>query len=53
VKLGDAGMPGFDVIHAITSNAAEVLGWQDCIGTLENSQVLSRSAGIHWRIMGL
>ena len=35
VNLRDAGMPGLDVIRAITINAAEVLGWQDRIGTVE------------------
>ena len=35
VKLRDAGMPPLDVIRAITSNAAEMLGWQDRIGTIE------------------
>jgi imidazolonepropionase-like amidohydrolase len=34
VKLRDAGMPALDVIRAITINAAEVLGWQDRIGTV-------------------
>ena len=28
-------MPSLDVIRAITSNAAEMLGWQDRIGTIE------------------
>src|SRR5438552_11195999 len=35
VNLRDAGMPALDVIRAITINAAEVLGWQDRIGTVE------------------
>jgi imidazolonepropionase-like amidohydrolase len=35
VNLRDAGMPALDVIRAITSNAAEMLGWQDRIGTIE------------------
>lgn len=28
-------MPSLDVIRAITTNAAEMLGWQDCIGAIE------------------
>ena len=28
-------MPSLDVIRAITSNAAEMLGWQDRIGAIE------------------
>jgi imidazolonepropionase-like amidohydrolase len=35
VNLRDAGISGLDVIRAITINAAEMLGWQDRIGTLE------------------
>jgi len=31
----DAGMSSLDVIRAITENAAELLGWQDRIGTIE------------------
>jgi imidazolonepropionase-like amidohydrolase len=34
VNLRDAGMPALDVIRAITINAAEMLGWQDRIGTV-------------------
>jgi len=33
--LHRAGMPSLDVIRAITSNAAEMLGWQDRIGAIE------------------
>src|SRR5262249_47682133 len=33
--LHKAGMPSLDVIRAITTNAAEMLGWQDRIGSLE------------------
>lgn len=33
--LHQAGMPSLDVIRAITSNAAEMLGWQDRIGAIE------------------
>ena len=33
--LRAAGMPALDIIRAITSSAAEMLGWQDRIGTIE------------------
>jgi imidazolonepropionase-like amidohydrolase len=33
--LHQAGMPSVDVIRAITTNAAEMLGWQDRIGAIE------------------
>ena len=33
--LHDAGMPPLDVIRAITTNAAEMLGWQDRVGAIE------------------
>jgi len=33
--LQNAGMPPLDVIRAVTVNAAEMLGWQDRIGTIE------------------
>jgi imidazolonepropionase-like amidohydrolase len=33
--LHEAGMPSLDVIRAITTNAAEMLGWQDRIGVIE------------------
>jgi imidazolonepropionase-like amidohydrolase len=35
VKLHEAGMPPLDVIRSITTNAAEMLGWQDRIGSIE------------------
>lgn len=35
VKLHQAGVPPLDVIRAVTSNAAEMLGWSDRIGTIE------------------
>jgi len=35
VKLRDAGMPPLDVIRSITTNAAEMLGWQDRVGAVE------------------
>ena len=31
-------MPPLDVIRAVTSNAAEMLGWADRIGTIEPGQ---------------
>jgi imidazolonepropionase-like amidohydrolase len=34
-SLHDAGMPPLDVIRSITTNAAEMLGWQDRIGAVE------------------
>jgi imidazolonepropionase-like amidohydrolase len=33
--LHDAGMPSLDVIRAITTSAAEMLGWQDRVGAVE------------------
>jgi imidazolonepropionase-like amidohydrolase len=33
--LHQAGMPALDVIRAITTNAAEMLGWADRIGSIE------------------
>jgi imidazolonepropionase-like amidohydrolase len=35
LKLRDAGIQPLDVIRAITTNAAEMLGWQDRIGAIE------------------
>src|SRR5713226_3196399 len=35
VTLGAAGMSSLATIRAITSNAAEMLGWQDRIGAIE------------------
>jgi imidazolonepropionase-like amidohydrolase len=35
VHLHDAGMPPLDIIRAITTNAAEMLGWQDRVGVVE------------------
>jgi imidazolonepropionase-like amidohydrolase len=34
-SLHEAGVPALDVIRAITTNAAEMLGWQDRIGSIE------------------
>jgi imidazolonepropionase-like amidohydrolase len=52
VNLHDAGMPAFDVIRAITVNAAEVLGWQDTLVRLSpgNLQISSRSRETQSRI---
>jgi imidazolonepropionase-like amidohydrolase len=33
--LHDAGMPPLEIIRAVTTNAAEMLGWQDRIGAIE------------------
>jgi imidazolonepropionase-like amidohydrolase len=33
--LHDAGLPPLDVIRSITTNAAEMLGWQDRVGAIE------------------
>jgi imidazolonepropionase-like amidohydrolase len=35
LNLHAAGVPTLDVIRAITTNAAEMLGWQDRIGAIE------------------
>jgi imidazolonepropionase-like amidohydrolase len=34
-NLQQAGMPPLDVIRAITTSAAEMLGWQDRVGAIE------------------
>src|SRR5439155_620966 len=33
--LSKAGMPSLDIIRAVTQNAAEMLGWQDRVGSVE------------------
>jgi imidazolonepropionase-like amidohydrolase len=33
--LGEAGMPPLDILRAVTTNAAELLGWQDRVGAVE------------------
>jgi imidazolonepropionase-like amidohydrolase len=33
--LRTAGMPSLDIIRAVTTNAAEMLGWQDRVGAVE------------------
>src|SRR5579862_379407 len=35
MKLRDAGMPPLDIVRAVTVNAAELLGWQGRVGTIE------------------
>jgi imidazolonepropionase-like amidohydrolase len=35
INLRQAGMPALDLIRAITVNAAEMLGWQDRVGSIE------------------
>jgi imidazolonepropionase-like amidohydrolase len=34
-SLRDAGMPPLDLLRAVTTNAAEMLGWQDGVGAIE------------------
>jgi imidazolonepropionase-like amidohydrolase len=34
-NLRDAGMPPLDIIRAVTTSAAEMLGWQDRVGAVE------------------
>jgi imidazolonepropionase-like amidohydrolase len=36
--LHQAGMPALDVIRAVTTNAAEMLGWQDKVGAIETGK---------------
>lgn len=33
--LSRSGMPSLEIIRAVTANAAEMLGWQDRVGTIE------------------
>lgn len=35
VALRTAGMPALDILRAVTSNAAEMLGWQERVGAAE------------------
>jgi imidazolonepropionase-like amidohydrolase len=37
-SLHDAGMPSLDIIRAVTTNAAELLGWQDRVGAVETGK---------------
>jgi imidazolonepropionase-like amidohydrolase len=34
-NLHDAGMPTLDILRAVTTSAAELLGWQDRVGAVE------------------
>jgi imidazolonepropionase-like amidohydrolase len=34
-RLHDAGMPPLEILRAVTTNAAQMLGWQDRIGSVE------------------
>ena len=34
-NLQHAGMPALEIVRAVTTNAAEMLGWQDRIGAIE------------------
>ena len=36
--LRQAGMPALDILRAVTSNAAEMLGWQDRVGAVESGK---------------
>jgi imidazolonepropionase-like amidohydrolase len=38
IRLHQAGVPALDVIRAVTSNAAEMLGWGDRIGAIESGK---------------
>jgi len=35
LNLHAAGVPALDVIRSVTTNAAEMLGWQDRVGVIE------------------
>jgi cytosine/adenosine deaminase-related metal-dependent hydrolase len=47
--LREAGMPELDILRALTSNAAEMLGWQDRIGAVEPGSSLSSSLSVQIR----
>jgi imidazolonepropionase-like amidohydrolase len=38
LNLRQAGMPALDVIRAITTSAAEMLGWSDRVGAIESGK---------------
>jgi imidazolonepropionase-like amidohydrolase len=38
-SLRELGMPPLDIIRAATSDAAELLGWQDRIGAIETGKL--------------
>ncbi|HEY3785270.1 MAG TPA: hypothetical protein VGL55_08330 [Steroidobacteraceae bacterium] len=42
-------MPELDILRALTSNAAEMLGWQDRIGAVEPGSSLSSSLSVQIR----
>ena len=44
--LHEAGMPSLDVIRAITTNTAEMLGWQDRIGAVKRGKFADLVADI-------
>jgi imidazolonepropionase-like amidohydrolase len=37
-NLHTAGMPPLDIIRAVTTNAAEMLGWRDRVGAVESGK---------------
>jgi imidazolonepropionase-like amidohydrolase len=37
-NLHNAGMPPLEIIRAVTTNAAEMLGWQDRVGAVESGK---------------
>jgi imidazolonepropionase-like amidohydrolase len=37
-RLRDAGMPALDILRAVTTNAAQMLGWQDRVGAVEQGK---------------
>jgi imidazolonepropionase-like amidohydrolase len=37
-NLHDAGMPPLEIIRAVTTSAAEMLGWQDRVGAVESGK---------------
>jgi imidazolonepropionase-like amidohydrolase len=38
VNLSHAGVPPLEAIRAVTTNAAEMLGWQDRVGAIETGK---------------
>jgi cytosine/adenosine deaminase-related metal-dependent hydrolase len=38
--LHNSGMPPLDIIRAVTTNAAEMLGWLDRVGAIESGNLL-------------
>jgi imidazolonepropionase-like amidohydrolase len=37
-NLRDANMPALDILRAVTTNAAQMLGWQDRVGAIEQGK---------------